>query len=142
MSQRRRLDGPRAVHGAHQDVQLERVPAGVSAEEGRRASVAVRDSGATMALAFNDLVAIGLLDGLTRARGRGAAGRVDRRLRRHPPGSIHEPDLTTAAVPHATLGEEAWQRLHALTQGAEPAADLARHPAAATARVDAVVTGS
>lgn len=142
MSNSRRLEGLARFTGAHQDVQLERVPAGVSAEDGRRASFAVRDSGATMALAFNDLVAIGLLDGLTELgvavpQSVSIAGFDDILLAR-----FMSPALTTAAVPHATLGEEAWQRLHALTQGAEPAADLVVTPQLRLRESIAVVTGS
>src|SRR5690606_21125312 len=41
----------------HPEVELTRVPAGAGSEDGRAAASAVRESGATAALAFNDLVA-------------------------------------------------------------------------------------
>jgi LacI family transcriptional regulator len=38
------------------------------------------------------------------------------------------PTLTTASVPHSELGAEAWQRMHALLDGEEPAADVVFQP--------------
>lgn len=112
----------------HPDVQLERIPAGAGSEDGRAAAAAVKGSGATAALAFNDLVAIGLIGGL-------------RELGVHVPEDVSvtgfddiplaqyvAPALTTASVSHAELGVLAWQRMRALIHGEQPAHDVVFQP--------------
>lgn len=113
-SNSRRLEGLAAFAEQHPDATIERIAAGSTAEEGRRASFAVRDSGATVVLAYNDLVAVGLLDGLGELgvavpEQVSVAGFDDTMLAR-----LVTPRLTTAAVPYPRLGEEAWARLAAV----------------------------
>lgn len=114
---RRGLDAFRAEHA---EVVVATVPGGAGVEEGRRAATTVRATGATAALAFNDLVAIGLLHGLAELGVRvpediSVTGFDDIPFARHT-----TPPLTTASVPHAELGVQAWHRLRAVIDGTTP----------------------
>jgi LacI family transcriptional regulator len=99
------------------------VPCGGMFDDGYSAREAVLTAGVTAAVCFNDVVAMGLLAALHEA---GVAvpdqlsvtGFDDIAFAR-----FTSPALTTAAVPHTQLGEQAWQRLSALLGGAEPAPD-------------------
>ncbi len=122
---RRGLD---AFAGEHDDVVVAHVPGGAGVEEGRRAAQAVRAGGATAALAFNDLVAIGLLGGLVELGVRvpqdiSVTGFDDIPFARHT-----TPPLTTASVPHAELGVQAWHRVRALIAGGTPEHDVVFQP--------------
>src|SRR5690554_1240289 len=60
-SDRFRRRGLAAFATEHPDVELVTLPGGVNIDDGQAAAERVRDSGVTAALAFNDLVAIGLV---------------------------------------------------------------------------------
>jgi len=101
---------------AYPEVTVTRIRAGAAFEDGFAAASAVareiRESGATAALAFNDLVAVGLINGLAEL-GISVPGEVsvtgfdDIRFAR-----FFAPPLTTASVPHEEVGAEAWLRLN------------------------------
>ena len=96
------------------------IPTGVNFDSGAAAADAVLASGVTGVLAFNDLVAMGLLSAVT---GRGIP--VPERLSivgfdDIPFAAYTTPPLTTASVPVAEIGRSAWAAMHALLTGAEP----------------------
>ncbi|WP_309127479.1 LacI family DNA-binding transcriptional regulator [Microbacterium sp.] len=98
------------------------IPGGVDFDSGAAVASAVIDSAATAVLAFNDLVAMGLLSAVS-ARGI----RVPEQLSivgfdGIPFAAYTSPPLTTAAVPAADLGRNAWAAMHALLSGADPVA--------------------
>lgn len=112
----------------HPDVVLTRIPAGAGSEDGRAAASAVSASGATAALAFNDLVAIGLIGGLREAGVRVPEDISVTGFDDIPLAQYVAPALTTASVSHAELGVLAWQRMRALIQGDQPAHDVVFQP--------------
>lgn len=97
---------------------------GASARAGLAAADAVRRSGVTAVMAYNDLGAIGVMHGL-RALGLrvpedvSVTGFDDVPLAR-----FLSPPLTTAAAPYEQLGEEAWSRMRALLRGEPPEPDV------------------
>jgi LacI family transcriptional regulator len=101
-------------------VVIHRLDVGFSSAHGYDATEAVLASGATAVLAFNDLVAVGLLTGLAE-RGRrvpddiSVTGFDDSPLARYV-----TPSLTTVAVSWEELAGQAWGRLHGLIEGQEP----------------------
>ncbi|MGM7670943.1 LacI family DNA-binding transcriptional regulator [Microbacterium sp. A93] len=113
---------------AHPDVTIARIPAGASSDDGREAAAAVRDSRATAALAFNDLVAIGLIGGL---RTLGLSVPEDISVTGFddiPLAQYLAPALTTASVSHADLGVLAWGRMHDLIEGGQPGQNVVFQP--------------
>ncbi|MDR1265582.1 MAG: LacI family transcriptional regulator [Propionibacteriaceae bacterium] len=111
VSDHHRRQGLTDFERRHGDVVIDRLAAGAAIEDGLALAGTVRNSGATAALAFNDLVAIGLLNGLGRLGltvpdDISVAGFDD-----IPFASFTTPPLTTASVPHAELGAAAWRRL-------------------------------
>ncbi|ANC32629.1 DUF6807 family protein [Isoptericola dokdonensis] len=95
------------------------VPVGSTVDEGYRCADAVLATGATGVVAYNDLVALGLLarlgeTGVAVPGDISVTGFDDVELSRYA-----APPLTTAAVPQAELGRRAWQLLHdRMTRGA------------------------
>ena len=97
---------------------VHRLPGGVDFDAGAAAADAVLATGATAVLAFNDLVAMGLMSTL---QGRGVdvpgalsiVGYDD-----IPFAAYTSPPLTTAAVPTRLLGEQAWAAMSAALGGA------------------------
>jgi LacI family transcriptional regulator len=113
------------------EVTIERIRAGVGIEDGfavaSSVAAAVR-AGATAVLAFNDLVAVGLINGLAEL-GLSVPGDVSvTGFDDIPFARFFTPPLTTASVPHAELGAEAWQRLHAIITAAGRGFDLVFQP--------------
>lgn len=126
MSNTRRLEGLEGFLAEHPDATLSRIAGGVSAADGEAASAAVATSGASVALAFNDLVAIGLMQGLAAAGVRvpddiSVIGFDDIPFARYM-------NLTTATAPHDRLGTEAWARLQALSLKADPGENVLLEP--------------
>ena len=126
MSNSRRLEGLERFLDRRPDADVVRVRGGVNSSDGFAATEAVLASGATIALAFNDLVAIGLLEGV-RARGLSVPGDVSVAGFDDIPFSRYA-GLTTATVPYERLGEEAWSRLRALSAEEQPLDDLVLEP--------------
>ncbi|MEL5991960.1 LacI family DNA-binding transcriptional regulator [Microbacterium phosphatis] len=112
----------------HPDVRIDRIAAGAGSEDGRAAAPQVAASGATAALAFNDLVAVGLIGGL-REMGLSVPGDISvTGFDDIPLAQYLDPALTTASVSHAELGVVAWNRMHALIRGEEPGNDVVFQP--------------
>lgn len=109
-----RLEGLEAFKAAHPEVDVRMLEGGSDFDTGHEAVDAVLDSGATGILAFNDLVAMGLLSGL-HERGMDIPGDISiTGFDDIPFARYTTPGLTTAAVPITELGQEAWQQLRAL----------------------------
>lgn len=108
-----RLAALAAFRAEHPETSVIELPSGVDFDSGAAAADTVVDSGATAVLAFNDLVAMGLLSSVT-ARGirvpedLSIAGFDDIPFARYT-----SPPLTTAAVPAEDLGTSAWRAVHA-----------------------------
>lgn len=110
------------------EVQVRHVPGGAGSEQGLAAVADVLATEATAVLAFNDLVAIGVVHGLLE---RGV--RVPEQISVTgfddiPFARFMAPSLTTASVPHDRLGELAWSRMQALIQGERPDHDVVFQP--------------
>jgi len=104
----------------HSDVTIDELPCGVDFDTGAQAADAVLASEATAVLAFNDLVAMGLMSTVERRGTRvpgdlSIAGFDDIPFARYT-----TPPLTTAAVPASELGVQAWARMRELLEGTEP----------------------
>lgn len=116
------------ARAAHSDLTVIELPSGVDFDSGAAAADAVIMTGATAVLAFNDLVAMGLMSALT---GRGV------RVPEHvsiagfddiPFAAYTSPPLTTAAVPAADLGAQAWAAMHDLLTGQTPSPVVTMNP--------------
>ncbi|WP_448002483.1 LacI family DNA-binding transcriptional regulator [Agromyces bauzanensis] len=116
------------------DVTLHRISCGADTEDGRRVAPLVKESGATAAIAFNDLVAIGLVDGLAAEGVRVPEDVSVTGFDDIPFARYTSPPLTTASVPYEELGMQAWQRLLALTRGEAPGDDVLFQPRVAIRR--------
>ncbi|WP_138444505.1 LacI family DNA-binding transcriptional regulator [Sinomonas susongensis] len=104
------------------------IPCGAMFEDGYRAREAVLGSGATAAVCFNDLVALGLL-GALHEEGVAVPGRLSvTGFDDIPFARFASPALTTVSVPQTQLGEQAWARLWDLLNGRDPEHDLTVTP--------------
>ncbi|WP_312170090.1 LacI family DNA-binding transcriptional regulator [Microbacterium sp.] len=120
----------RAIANAERlgDLEFVEIPAGVDFDSGAAAADAVIDSGATAALAFNDLVAMGLLSAVT-TRGLTVPGDLSiTGFDDIPFAAYTTPPLTTATVPAAEIGRLAWDAMHALLTGGKPVASATFTP--------------
>ena len=109
-----RLQGLEKFKAGHPDVELQLIDGGSNFDTGHDAVDAVLASGGTGILAFNDLVAMGLLSGLHE---RGVRVPEDISVTGFddiPFARYTTPPLTTAAVPITELGGQAWHSLRAL----------------------------
>lgn len=137
-SNQERLAGIEDAMAARAGLVVERISAGVGFADGFDAVERVLATGATAALAYNDLVAMGLLSAL---HDRGVvvpdelsvAGFDD-----IPFAAYTAPPLTSASAPAAELGRKAWERVSALMARREPPVDeLVRPEVVARASVGA-----
>ncbi|RLK52462.1 LacI family DNA-binding transcriptional regulator [Microbacterium telephonicum] len=124
-----RLEALAVARAAHPDLTIDELACGVDFDSGASVADAVLDSGASGVLAFNDLVAMGLLSavgdrGIRVPEQLSVAGFDDIPFARYT-----TPPLTTAAVPAAELGADAWAALHAQLSGGTPVAATTRTPA-------------
>ncbi|WP_084079463.1 DUF6807 family protein [Demequina sp. NBRC 110057] len=115
-SDARRREGLADVLEAHTGLDLVCVPAGATVAAGYGALDAVLAARVTAVVAFNDLVAFGLLAALNQAgvavpKDISVTGFDDIELAQY-----STPSLTTAAVPQHELGRHAWQELHAVIE--------------------------
>jgi LacI family transcriptional regulator len=95
----------------HADVDIKILSCGVGFAEGHESATRVLASSATGVLAFNDLVAMGLLSALTE---RGVPVPAEMSIVGFddiPFARYLTPPLTTASVPVTELGRHAWQRM-------------------------------
>lgn len=118
-SNRLRVAGLDAAEQRYPDLRLERRTVGSSLDDGWASAEAVLASGATGVVAYNDLIALGLL---SRMRELGVA--VPERLSvvgvdDIPFARFSTPALTTVHVPQEQLGVQTWQQLHRVMTGAE-----------------------
>jgi LacI family transcriptional regulator len=128
VSNRHRLDGLDDFARRRPDVRIDRMPGGATSDEGSAAAERTRDSGATAALAFNDLAAIGLLNGLKELGLRVPEDISVTGFDDIPFARYSAPPLTTLSVPHEELGTQAWQRMRALVAGETPGHNVVFHP--------------
>jgi LacI family transcriptional regulator len=99
------------------------VPAGSSMEAGYDAADAVLETGATAAIAFNDLVALGLLSRL-REVGVDVPDQLSIvGIDDIPQSRFAVPPLTTMSVPRIEIGRQAWNRMRQALEG-----ETADHP--------------
>lgn len=127
-SDTRRRRGLESFVRAHPEVELSTVTCGVTIDDGHAAVDRVLASGATAVLAYNDLVALGVVSGLSE-RGVDVPGDVSVTGFDDIPFARHtSPALTTASVPGGELGASAWERLHAALRGEAPPGDLTFTP--------------
>ncbi|GMA95000.1 hypothetical protein GCM10025881_18240 [Pseudolysinimonas kribbensis] len=120
VSNRARLLGLEDFERSTPDVRLDRLPVGAGSEDGLLAAGDVIATGATAALAFNDLVAVGLIGGLVE---RGVRVPEDLSVTGFddiPFARYISPPLTTASVPHEELGVQAWSRMRSLVRHETP----------------------
>lgn len=126
-SNRRRLEGLERARSRHPSVVVETIGCGATIDDGATAVDRLAD--ATAVVAFNDLVAFGLLAAL-RDRGVDVPARLsvigfdDIEFARYA-----TPPLTTVAVPRRELGARAWDALFAEIAGGAPAMPVLFTPA-------------
>jgi len=117
-SNRLRIAGLDAAQERHPQLTIERRTVGSSLDAGWDAADAALSSGATAVVAFNDLIALGLLSRLHElgidVPGRLSVVGVDD----IPYARFSNPPLTTVSVPQEALGVETWRRLHRRMSGA------------------------
>lgn len=100
-----------------EDLEFITVSAGSSMEAGYDAADAVLETGATAAIAFNDLVALGLLSrlgeiGVDVPEQLSVVGIDD-----IPQSRFAAPPLTTMSVPRIEIGRQAWNRMRQALEG-------------------------
>nr|WP_314845633.1 LacI family DNA-binding transcriptional regulator [uncultured Microbacterium sp.] len=104
------------------------ITAGVDFDSGTAAADDVVATGATAVIAYNDLVAMGLLSALT-SKGIAVPGRISiAGFDDIPFAAYTSPPLTTAAVPSVELGARAWEAMRAQLEGRDPVAMLTLEP--------------
>ena len=119
-SNARRLAAVRDFLGDHPDTAIQVLPCGVNFADGYEAAERVLASSATGVLAFNDLVAMGLMSALSE-RGVSVPGYISVvGFDDIPFARYMTPALTTASVPVTELGEQAWHRMRDLLNGRSP----------------------
>ncbi|WP_171013034.1 DUF6807 family protein [Microbacterium sp. 2FI] len=105
------------------DLEILTIGAGSSMEAGYDAADAVLETGATAAIAFNDLVALGLLSRLGEV-GVDVPGQISIvGLDDIPQSRFAAPPLTTMSVPRIEIGRQAWNRMRQALDG-----ESADHP--------------
>ena len=125
-SNRQRLVGLDQFRAEHPEIELQMLHGGSNFDSGHESTEAIISSGATGILAFNDLVAMGLLSGLHE---RGVRVPEDISVTGFddiPFAKYTTPPLTTAAVPINELGSLAWRRMREQIQQAGEAATQAQ----------------
>ncbi|MEF3402761.1 LacI family DNA-binding transcriptional regulator [Agromyces sp. CCNWLW203] len=118
-----RRDGLARFALAHPEISLVTIEAGVGLADGEQAADEVLAADVSAVLAFNDLVAVGLLRALTE---RGVDVPRDISITGFddiPFAAYTTPALTTAEVPVEALGALAWQRMAAVLGGTPPGVD-------------------
>ncbi|MFJ6538516.1 LacI family DNA-binding transcriptional regulator [Paenarthrobacter sp. NPDC091711] len=125
-SNRQRLVGLDQFRAEHPEIELQMLHGGSNFDSGHESTEAIISSGATGILAFNDLVAMGLLSGLHE---RGVRVPEDISVTGFddiPFAKYTTPPLTTAAVPINELGSLAWRRMREQIQQAGETATQAQ----------------
>jgi LacI family transcriptional regulator len=127
-SNTRRLAALRNFLEDHSDAAVHILPCGVGFAQGYESAARVLATSATAVLAFNDLVAVGLLNALTERGIRvpeeiSVVGFDDIPFARY-----LTPPLTTASVPVTELGRHAWQRMWDLLNSRPPGHSIFLRP--------------
>ncbi len=112
----------------HPDVEVRELPCGVDFDSGAAAASAVLASGATAVLAYNDLVAMGLLSAVQASGCRVPADLSITGFDGIPFAAYTTPPLTTAAVPASELGARAWSAMRAMLEGEGPGRAVTLRP--------------
>ena len=127
-SNARRLDGVRVFLDDHPDTAIQVLSCGVNFADGYQAADRVLASSATGVLAFNDLVAMGLISALSEG-GVNVPGEISVVGCDDIPFARYiTPPLTTASVPVTELGEQAWHRMRELLNKQAPADAILLRP--------------
>lgn len=120
VSNRIRLAALREFETGHAGVRLQVVPGGVDFAAGYDAAEPVLATGATAAVAFNDLVAMGLLSGV-HERGVDVPGQLAiTGFDDIPFSGYTTPPLTTCHTPVEAAARACWAHVRALLAGEEP----------------------
>jgi len=123
-----RLQGLAEFTRAHPDVELLTIAAGSSMEAGYDATDPVLETGATAAIAFNDLVALGVMSRL-REVGVSVPDQISiAGIDDIPQSRFAAPPLTSMAVPRADMGRQAWLRLRDQLDGHEAGQGIVYRP--------------
>lgn len=110
------------------EIDLVQIPCGAMFSDGHAAAGRVLDSGVTAVMAFNDVVALGLL-GALHELGVDVPGELSvAGFDDIPFAQFTSPALTTASVPQLELGELAWRRLWAMLNGEQPEHSVSFRP--------------
>ena len=117
-SNRQRLVGLDKFRKEHPEIELQMLHGGSNFDSGHESTEAIIASGATGILAFNDLVAMGLLSGLHEHGVRVPEDISVTGFDDIPFAKYTTPPLTTAAVPINELGSLAWRRMREQIQQA------------------------
>ncbi|MGO4246696.1 LacI family DNA-binding transcriptional regulator [Paenarthrobacter sp. RAF54_2] len=117
-SNRQRLVGLEKFREEHPEIELQMLHGGSNFDSGHESTEAIIASGATGILAFNDLVAMGLLSGLHEHGVRVPEDISVTGFDDIPFAKYTTPPLTTAAVPINELGSLAWRRMREQIQQA------------------------
>ncbi|YCH07561.1 LacI family DNA-binding transcriptional regulator [Arthrobacter sp. alpha11c] len=117
-SNRQRLVGLEKFRKEHPEIELQMLHGGSNFDSGHESTEAIIASGATGILAFNDLVAMGLLSGLHEHGVRVPEDISVTGFDDIPFAKYTTPPLTTAAVPINELGSLAWRRMREQIQQA------------------------
>jgi LacI family transcriptional regulator len=112
-----RQRGIEAYRAAHPDVEIVEIPTGSGFDDGHRAWDALRDAGATAVMAFNDLVALGLIGRLTEEGVRVPEDISVAGYDNIPFARYSSPSLTTMAVDLGEVGASAWRDLRQEIEG-------------------------
>jgi LacI family transcriptional regulator len=126
-----RLRGVHEALAMHPGVRIDLIPGGSRAEDGDAVADAVLDAhraGATAIIAFNDMVALGLLARLRDLRvdvpGQLSVAGFDD----VPMARFAVPRLTSMSVPRAEIGAQVWMRLRTLIAGGPVEHSVLYHP--------------
>lgn len=123
-----RVDALARIADEHPDLQYDVLPCGSAIEDGSAAMCTVLESGATAVVAYNDVVALGLMARLSEA---GVTVPDDISVVGYddiPFARYATPPLTTVSVPHETLGRYAWDMVERRLAGDQEAPFLAFAP--------------
>lgn len=121
-------DRLRGFQSLNVSIDLAQIPCGAMFSDGHAAAGEVLDSGVTAVIAFNDVVALGLL-GALHELGVDVPGQLSvSGFDDIPFAQFTSPALTTASVPQLELGELAWQRLWAMLNGEKPEHNVVFRP--------------
>lgn len=127
-SNAQRLAAVASFRARHADVDVIEQPCGVDFDSGAQSADAVLTSGATGILAFNDLVAMGLMSALEKRGTRVPADISVAGFDDIPFAPYTSPPLTTASVAAGELGERAWEAMQALLAGGQAGEALSLVP--------------